>query len=203
MRKTVTKPEKTAAAHDPMTGGNHGVPPTPMQAMQEAPAEQMNFLQRLHEMSARQKKMRLLTLLKVAMAAVVVAAAVEAKGVVASLTAAAAVAAVLGSVLTVEAVVMFFVVVKKPHLKTKLLSPPGSWARIGLRFVFSKKTFDNVYAQAIADMREEHAEALAHGRPWKARWVVLAYHLDLVLTLGAWFGTSVVQRVVGLWKIGF
>lgn len=83
----------------------------------------------------------------------------------------------------------------------KLISPPGSFARSVLAFLFSKKGFDNVFAQAIVDMREEHADALANKQIWKARWIVLRDHLGLVLTVSAFFGTSVVKRVAGIWKM--
>lgn len=90
----------------------------------------------------------------------------------------------------------------KTRSKPKLLSPPGSWARAVLSFVFSKKTFDNVYAQGIVDMRDEHAEALSQGRIWKARWKVMAYYINLVLTIAGWSGTAILKKLIGFWKIG-
>lgn len=86
--------------------------------------------------------------------------------------------------------------------KPKLISPPGSWARAVLSFVFSKKTFEQVYAQGIADLRDDYFEALAEGRLWEARKIVLSYYIRLVLTIGGWSLTSVLKKLVGLWKIG-
>jgi len=82
-----------------------------------------------------------------------------------------------------------------------LVAPPGSFAKRVLSFIFSKKAFDKIFAQAINDMREEHAEALANGEVGKARWIVVRDHLWLGLTVAAYLSASVVKRVVGIWNI--
>lgn len=55
--------------------------------------------------------------------------------------------------------------------------PPGAGAASVLEFLYSRKTYDSVFAPTIADMQHEHFEALAKGRTAKAFWVrVCGYH---------------------------
>lgn len=83
----------------------------------------------------------------------------------------------------------------------RLVAPPGSMMRSTLAFIFSNKAFDNVFAQAIIDMREEHAGALSEGHIWKARWIVLRDHFGLCLTIGTYLSTSVVKKATAVWKL--
>lgn len=79
--------------------------------------------------------------------------------------------------------------------------PPGAFARRLLHFLFSKKAFEAIFAQAIIDMREEHAEALAGSELWKAKWIVFRDHINLCLTVAFYLASSMGKKVVGLWKI--
>ena len=85
--------------------------------------------------------------------------------------------------------------------RVKIVVAPGSLAKSLLSFLFSRKVFESVFAQAIADMREEHADALAGGYVWKARWVVVRDHLNLALTVAAYLGVTVIRKAVGIWRI--
>lgn len=88
------------------------------------------------------------------------------------------------------------------YLDTKrLVAPPGSLAKKILSLLFSKKAFTNVFAQAIVDMREEYAEALADKKYWKARWIIIRDHIGLGVTVAAYIGSTVVKRAVGIWKM--
>ena len=49
--------------------------------------------------------------------------------------------------------------------------PPGQRALSQAEFLYSKKTYQEVFVQLIIDVREEHAEALVQGRQWRARWI--------------------------------
>ena len=60
--------------------------------------------------------------------------------------------------------------------------PPGSRARGILDFVFNDKTNERIFNQIIADMRAEHAEAIARGHLRKARWIEIRGHVCLILT---------------------
>ena len=48
---------------------------------------------------------------------------------------------------------------------------PGSRMRAWLQFIWSKKTFENVFAQAIRDMQDEYVEAVAAGSERRAAYV--------------------------------
>ena len=94
-----------------------------------------------------------------------------------------------------------FFVRKSKSDRVKFFVAPGALAKSLLSFLFSKKAFESVFAQAIIDMREEHADALASGHLWKARWIVLRDHLNLGLTVAAYFTVTVMKKVTGIWKI--
>lgn len=94
---------------------------------------------------------------------------------------------------------------RKVTSKPSLVRPPGSRVYAVLDFVYSRKTMERVFAPGLADMRDEYFAALAACRPWKARWVVLAYYwsvvkmipLHAIVALGKeafeiwkWFGTA-------------
>lgn len=83
----------------------------------------------------------------------------------------------------------------------RLVSAPGSFARSVLDFVFSKKAFDDVFSQAIIDMREEHADALANQRTWKAKWIVIRDHMGLCLTVATYVSVSVGKKVATIWNM--
>ena len=53
----------------------------------------------------------------------------------------------------------------------RIYKPPGSLLRSIADFFFSKKTFEAVFEQTVADLQLEYIEALSHRRRWKALWV--------------------------------
>lgn len=83
----------------------------------------------------------------------------------------------------------------------KVHQPPGSRIRATLQFVFTKKAFETVFAQAIVDMRDEHAEALSEGRMHKARWIVARDHFGLGLTVAAYLAATVGKKIMGVWSM--
>ena len=87
------------------------------------------------------------------------------------------------------------------EVQPKIVSPPGSLARRILAFVFPKKTFELIFAQAIADMREEHATALADEDDYKAKWIVVRDHIGLGMTVVAFLAAGVGKKVAGIWKM--
>jgi uncharacterized protein (UPF0218 family) len=90
---------------------------------------------------------------------------------------------------------------RKNSNQITLINPPGYVAKDILTILFSKKTFSNVFAQVIIDMREEYAEALADKKYRKARWIVIRDHIGLGVTVAAYIGSTVVKRAVGIWKM--
>lgn len=61
--------------------------------------------------------------------------------------------------------------------------PPGY--RIGrlLMFLLPAKDVDRILLQAIADMREEHSQALSNDRPIHAKYIVVRDHVRIVVTV--------------------
>ena len=55
--------------------------------------------------------------------------------------------------------------------RRKIQRPVGSSLRGVAEFVFTKKSYEQVYEPLINDLRFEYFEALASNRTWKARWV--------------------------------
>jgi hypothetical protein len=70
-----------------------------------------------------------------------------------------------------------------------------------MRFVFSKKAFETVFAQAVQDMRDEHAEALSRNENEKALWIVFRDHVGISLAAIAYLGVTIGKRVSGIWKL--
>ncbi len=85
--------------------------------------------------------------------------------------------------------------------RMRVFSPPGKNIGRVLRILFSKKTFDNIFAQAISDMREEYYEALANGEKWKARIGHIRDNLWIILSVLAYLAVSVGKRAIGIWNI--
>ncbi|AUC53951.1 hypothetical protein CDO87_12500 [Sagittula sp. P11] len=90
---------------------------------------------------------------------------------------------------------------KSEKRRARVHMPPGTFARSLLSFVFSKKAFETVFAQAIVDMRDEHTEALARSQTWKAKWIVIRDHMNLSLTVAFYVATSLGKKVIGIWKM--
>ena len=124
-----------------------------------------------------------------------------------SFTRSSTVGALLNMVISVGSVMAAEVILDRSRRKwfglksERVIRAPGTLARTVLSFVFSKRAFETVFGQAIVDMQEEYVEALANGKKWKARWVVVRDHIGLLLTVGTYIGTTVVKRAVGIWKM--
>lgn len=86
--------------------------------------------------------------------------------------------------------------------RRQVSAAPGALALRILKFLVPKKAFDQIFSQAISDMREECFEALQERQLLTAKWIILRDHLGLALTFASYLGTSLGKRVVELWKIG-
>ncbi|HEX6750020.1 MAG TPA: hypothetical protein VF092_22190 [Longimicrobium sp.] len=51
--------------------------------------------------------------------------------------------------------------------------PPGFRLLAIAEFLYSAKTYHEIFEPTVADLQEEYAHAWAEERPWKARWVRL------------------------------
>jgi hypothetical protein len=72
-------------------------------------------------------------------------------------------------------------------------------AQTFLSSVFPKKHFKKHFEHVINEMRYEAHELDAEGRPWKRRWIVLVYHLDLALCFASFVVFSVLKRIKSIW----
>lgn len=70
-----------------------------------------------------------------------------------------------------------------------------------LAYIFSKKANELVFSQAIADMREEHAEALQRQAFWHARWIIVRDHMNLLFSAIAYVAAYVVKHFTDIWKM--
>ena len=64
----------------------------------------------------------------------------------------------------------------------KVHKPAGSFAHSVLSFLLPKKTFEENFAQAIADMRDEANEADLEGKVLLRRWIVFRDNVILIVS---------------------
>ena len=86
------------------------------------------------------------------------------------------------------------------RLASRVSLPPGWGLRRFAEFCFSKKTFTQVLEPALSDMQKEHFEALAAGRPWKARMVLVRGYWSFWSAVVAQLPISFARRVYEVWK---
>jgi hypothetical protein len=84
--------------------------------------------------------------------------------------------------------------------RIRVSAPPGYRALRILEWVYSPKTVKRVFRPAVADMQHEHLEALASGKVWKARWVLLRGRCSLVSAAIAQAPFSLLKRLYEIWK---
>jgi len=70
------------------------------------------------------------------------------------------------------------------------------------RFVFTNQSYERVFGQALRDMREEHAEALAAKLTMLARWRAIQTNLVLLQCAIQYLLASIVKLVVSIWTLG-
>jgi hypothetical protein len=104
--------------------------------------------------------------------------------------------------------VIVFVISIKFNLRIPLLvrfsallfRPPGVGLRRFAELCFSKKTFTQVLEPALSDMQKEHFEALAAGRRWQARIVLVRGYWSFWSAVAAQLPISFARRVYEVWK---
>ena len=85
--------------------------------------------------------------------------------------------------------------------RRRVRPPVGSSLRGVAEFVFSKKSFEQIYDPLISDLRVEYCEALAANRRWKARWVWARGHLSFLTAASAHAVASGGHLVARVWRI--
>ena len=85
--------------------------------------------------------------------------------------------------------------------RRKVRRPVGSSLRGFAEFVFSKKSYEQIYDPLISDLRFEYYEALDANRRWKARWVWARGCLSFLTAASDHAVASVGRRVARVWRI--
>lgn len=86
------------------------------------------------------------------------------------------------------------------RLRTPITHPPGWNLHRLAELCFSKKTYTKVLEPALSDMQKEHFEALAAGRSWKARMVLVRGYWSFWSAVAAQLPISLARRVYEVWK---
>ncbi len=86
-------------------------------------------------------------------------------------------------------------------LQKNIKTPPANLLVRIVRFVFSKSSFENFFAQSIADMREEYFEALIANKKWLAHWRHVQIYSVTLMTIVAWISVSVFKKFSLIWKL--
>ncbi|WP_423925793.1 hypothetical protein [Candidatus Palauibacter sp.] len=85
--------------------------------------------------------------------------------------------------------------------RRKVQRPVGSSLRGVAEFVFSKKSYEQIYDPLISDLRFEYFEALASNRRWKARWVRARGYGSFLTAVLAHVAASGGHLVFRVWRI--
>lgn len=83
----------------------------------------------------------------------------------------------------------------------KILMPPGFRLARLAEFVYSKKTYQEIFEPILSDLRIEYQEALEEKRWHKARWIAFCGRWHFVAAALARIPVSLTRLVITLWKI--
>ena len=76
--------------------------------------------------------------------------------------------------------------------------PPGMLLRRIARFIYSKKVYEGVFAEVLAEAECEYFEALDEGASWRARWVRVR---GIWAFWAAFSAQSAVSSIKRIWTI--
>ena len=85
--------------------------------------------------------------------------------------------------------------------RRRVRRPVGSLLRGFAEFVFSKKSYEEIYDPLISDLRFEYCEALAANRTGKARWVRVRGFGSFLTAVLAYVAASGGRLVFRVWRI--
>jgi hypothetical protein len=83
----------------------------------------------------------------------------------------------------------------------RLHRAPGFTLLRVAEFVYSKKVFEEIIQPTIIDFQGEYVEALAAGRNWKARWVLLRGYWSFIRATGTLTVVGSFQKVVKIIRL--
>ncbi|NOX72352.1 MAG: hypothetical protein GXP03_01565 [Alphaproteobacteria bacterium] len=90
--------------------------------------------------------------------------------------------------------------IKPDNHNLGLVAVPGARIARVLKFLLPKKAYEEIFAQAIADMREEYFEALAANNPRRAKWIRFRDGVNLFLVIGLYLTATFVDRGMNIYK---
>jgi ferric-dicitrate binding protein FerR (iron transport regulator) len=83
----------------------------------------------------------------------------------------------------------------------RIVLPPGYRLAAVLRFLLTRTAYDKYIYPVISDMQAQYMEALAAGRRWEARWIVVRQHLSIFVSWN-WLYAFVVRELIRfLWRL--
>jgi hypothetical protein len=77
----------------------------------------------------------------------------------------------------------------------KIALPPGHRLAAVLRFLLTPTTFNRYVYPAISDMQEQYVQAIAAGKKWEARWIVVRQHLGIFVSWN-WLYAFILREVI-------
>jgi len=83
----------------------------------------------------------------------------------------------------------------------KVYRPAGHLAVTVLSFALPKKVYEDVFAQAIADLRDEVNELDLEGKVWQRRWITFLGNCTFGLMVGMVVATGIGRKIFDLWKM--
>ena len=88
----------------------------------------------------------------------------------------------------------------EPVAVKKIALPPGYRLAAILRFLLTPTAFNRYVYPVISDMQEQYNEAIAVGKKWEARWIVVRQHLSIFVSWN-WLYAFVIREVLRfLWR---
>lgn len=93
--------------------------------------------------------------------------------------------------------VLLVVLASKPR-ENEIVKPAGTTFLAFVSIIFTPKTVKEVFAQEVADMRQDEIEALAAGEP--TRWIGIRGNCWLWISLVALIWVRIGKMIYTLWK---
>jgi hypothetical protein len=86
------------------------------------------------------------------------------------------------------------------YRQDRIAAPPGHLLMLITEFLFSRKTFVEVFVATAVDFRDEHAHALACGRVRKARWIAFRGNAALVSAALDVVAGNLLRWMLSFWR---
>lgn len=78
---------------------------------------------------------------------------------------------------------------------------PGHWIVRIARFAYPNRIYEAIFRSLVADLREEHADALMQGHWRHAKWIVFRGWLHFGLTVVSHAFSTIAKLFIKIWKL--